>query len=69
MQLEEIAYWYFRLNGFLTIPSFVLYPVQRGPQRTDADLLGVRFPHRGEFADTSGDKEFKLIAELHHRRH
>lgn len=23
---EEVAQWYFRLNGFLMIPSFVLHP-------------------------------------------
>jgi hypothetical protein len=27
----------------------VVHPGRRGSQRTDADLLGVRFPHRAEF--------------------
>ncbi|WP_156438916.1 hypothetical protein [Bradyrhizobium valentinum] len=46
---EKVAYWYFRLNGFLQIENFVVHPERRGSQRTDADLLGVRFRHRAEF--------------------
>jgi hypothetical protein len=46
---ERAAYWYFRLNGFLQIENFVVHPGRRGSQRTDADLLGVRFPNRREF--------------------
>ncbi len=45
---EKVAYWYFRLTGFLQIENFVIHPERRGGQRTDADLLGVRFPHRAE---------------------
>lgn len=46
---EEVANWYFRLNGFLDIPGFILHPdrVQRFPQ-TEADLIGVRFPYSTE---------------------
>lgn len=45
---EKVAYWYFRLNGFLQIENFVVHPPGHGGQRTDADLLAVRFPHRAE---------------------
>jgi hypothetical protein len=45
---ERVAYWYFRLNGFFQIENFVVHPERRGSQRTDADLLAVRFPHRAE---------------------
>lgn len=45
---EKVAYWYFRLNGFFQIENFVVHPARRGSQRTDADLLAVRFPHRAE---------------------
>ncbi len=45
---EKVAYWYFRLNGFFQIENFVVHPSGRGGQRTDADLLAVRFPHRAE---------------------
>ena len=46
---EQVAGWYFRLNGFLSIPGFVIHPdeVRRHP-RTEADLLGVRFPYSSE---------------------
>lgn len=40
---EEIAEWYFRLNGFFLIPGFVVHPdAPRPTPRTEADLLGVR---------------------------
>lgn len=46
---EKVAYWYFRLNGFLQIENFIVHPESGGGgQRTDADLIGVRFPHRAE---------------------
>lgn len=45
---EKLAYWYFRLNGFLTTVNFIIHPEIRGPQETDADILGVRFPYRTE---------------------
>jgi hypothetical protein len=45
---ERLAYWYLRLNGFLTIENFVVHPDTGGNQRTDADLLAVRFGHRAE---------------------
>lgn len=73
MKTEELALWYFRLNGFFTITNFVLHPSRRGPQRTDADIIGVRFPHRSEFPDAPGgdesefarqDKSYFVIAEV-----
>ena len=45
---EELTNWFFRLNGCLTIPNFVVHPEVGSEQRTDADLLAVRFPHRCE---------------------
>jgi len=45
---ERLAYWYLRLNGFLLLENFVIHPDQGNDQRTDADLLGVRFAHRAE---------------------
>ena len=47
---EKLAYWYFRLNGFMTMESFILHNDSRKglSQRTDADLYGVRFPYREE---------------------
>ncbi len=45
---EEVASWYFRLNGFLQIPGFVLHSDQPRRAITDADILGVRFPFSQE---------------------
>jgi hypothetical protein len=48
---EEVAYWYFRLNGCFTIQNFVVHPDYvdaNRSQRTDADILAVRFPLRRE---------------------
>lgn len=52
VRAEEVAYWFLRLNGFLTIPNFILHPDRRGSQRTDADIVGVRFPSREELTWT-----------------
>lgn len=48
MSPERLAYWYFRLNGFFTTENFIVHPDQGRNQRTDADLLAVRFAHRAE---------------------
>ena len=45
---EQLAYWYLRLNGFLTTANFVVHPDRGTEQRTDVDVLGVRFPYRAE---------------------
>ena len=45
---ERLAYWYFRLNGFLTTENFIVHPDEGRDQRTDADLLAVRFANRAE---------------------
>ncbi len=48
LEPEKVAYWYFRLNGFLQIENFVVHPQRPGSQCTEADLIAVRFPHRVE---------------------
>jgi hypothetical protein len=45
---EEIAHWFLRLNGCLTIPNFVIHPERGGGQKTDVDVIAVRFPFRSE---------------------
>jgi hypothetical protein len=43
---ESLAYWYFRLNGFLPMSNFVLHrPDTPRRYNADSDLLAVRFPH------------------------
>lgn len=55
LEPEHVAYWYFRLNGFFQMESFIVHPPGKGSQRTDADLLGIRFPYRQEmFFDELG---------------
>lgn len=72
MKPEDVAHWYIRLNGFLTTPNFVVHPPRKGAQRTDADIIGVRFPYREEFPQSTGadeaefqkDRPYLLIAEV-----
>jgi len=45
---ERLAYWYFRLNGFLTTEDFIVHDDAGPNQKTDVDLLAVRFAHRAE---------------------
>lgn len=75
---EKVAYWFFRINGCLTIENFVLHPERHeegSSQITDADLLAVRFPYGAElglFSDhmedhkafESNEKINLIIAEI-----
>lgn len=47
---ERLAYWYFRLNGFMTIENFLVHPETGSNPRTDVDILATRFAHRRENA-------------------
>lgn len=43
---ETIAYWYFRLNGFVPMTNLVLHEPDNDTQyKSDSDLLAVRFPY------------------------
>jgi len=48
---EKLAYWYFRLNGFLTIQNFVVHPNSGSQQRTEIDIIAARFPYRVELPE------------------
>lgn len=49
LRSEQVGSWYFRLNGFLSIPGFVVHPDQvREHPRTEADLIAARFPFSSE---------------------
>jgi hypothetical protein len=62
---EDIASWYFRLNGFLTIPGFVVHPDQRRRfPRTEADLVGVRFPFSREWISTRQMEDDSLLTGI-----
>jgi len=46
---EEVAKWFFRLNGFFLIDGFIVHPdAVRLTPRTEADLLGVRLRYSSE---------------------
>ncbi|MBI1955224.1 MAG: hypothetical protein HYS38_02410 [Acidobacteria bacterium] len=74
---EQLAYWYLRLNGFLTIQNFIVHPDTGSEQRTDADILGVRFPYRAELRPNPmvdddpfvqfTDRPYIIIAEVKRR--
>jgi hypothetical protein len=64
---ENVAQWYFRLNGFLLIPSFVLHPDNEEPYAlTDVDILGVRFPHSRERIGDRDMEDDPLLLQLAH---
>src|SRR5260370_18148761 len=55
MNCDDLAYWYLRMNGCLTVRNFVLHPKSpKDSQLTDADVVAVRFPGF-EFDDTDAD--------------
>lgn len=55
LNCEDLAYWYLRMNGCLTVRNFVLHPESpKNSQLTDADIIAVRFPGC-EFEDRDAD--------------
>lgn len=60
---DDLAYWFFRLNGFLTITNFVVHAERKGITGTDADILGVRFPYRAELLDRPM-RDYKVFTEI-----
>jgi len=65
---EKLAYWYFRLNGFLTIENFVVHPDWGTQQCTDIDLLAARFPHRAELLEVPMEDDKRLTLDPHRIR-
>lgn len=45
---EQIAYWFFRLNGCFFLENFLVHHERRGREGTEIDMLAVRFPYRTE---------------------
>src|SRR4030042_5270975 len=48
---EDLAYWYFRLNGFLTIQNLVVHQNSGSQQETEIDIIAARFPYRTELPE------------------
>jgi len=66
---ESVASWYFRLNGFLSIPGFVVHPdVVRPHPVTEADLIAVRFPFSGEFIADRPMIDDQILTRLAHHQ-
>ena len=58
---EELVEWYLRLNGYFIIPNYILHPLMpSGSQRTEIDLLGVRFPYQSEVVCNSDGKRLPM---------
>jgi hypothetical protein len=53
---DDVARWYFRLNGFLTTANFIVHLPDGGGVGTDADVAGIRFQNHYEldFKDDVG---------------
>ncbi|MBI1280143.1 MAG: hypothetical protein GC179_18585 [Anaerolineaceae bacterium] len=46
---EQVAYWFFRLQGCLTITNYMLHRFdEKGKAYSDGDVIAVRFPYREE---------------------
>lgn len=46
---EKVAYWFFRLNGCLSLENFLAHhEIAARGNGTEVDLLAARFPHRQE---------------------
>ncbi|OHB54940.1 MAG: hypothetical protein A2173_03430 [Planctomycetes bacterium RBG_13_44_8b] len=54
---EKLAYWFFRLNGCFTFENFIVHPNRRGPQRTEVDIITLRFRHRQELVTSNHSME------------
>ena len=67
---ERLAYWYFRLNGFVGNESYIVLRGRNNSNHaTDIDYLGVRFPHRKELYENKNnwmkdDENSKLFKYL-----
>lgn len=74
IKAESLEYWFFRLNGFLTIRDFLVHRESSRDRGTDVDILGVRFPYRAELFNKPmkdyvtfshiKDRPYILIAEV-----
>lgn len=62
MKSDRLAYWYLRLNGFLTSQNYIIHDGVggSGSQRTEIDILGVRFPYKAEKLENRGN-EFETM--------
>ncbi len=50
---EDVAYWFFRLNGCLTTTNFIPHKPDGSGAYTDGDVIAVRFPYRVELDEST----------------
>lgn len=62
MKPDRLAYWYFRLNGFLTSQNYIIHR-EDGSERTEIDVLGVRFPYKAEELEITGIQFVEMVDE------
>jgi hypothetical protein len=66
---EDLAYWYFRLNGFFPITDFVIHREGDILYPSDSDILAIRLPHAYE--DIGGkydDYDDRLFGQIDKNR-
>jgi hypothetical protein len=63
LSAEDVAYWYLRLNGFLLLENFIVHGDRSNDQRTEIDLLGVRFRYRQEHLAQPMKDDDRIISE------
>lgn len=62
---EEVGIFYLRLNGFFTIPNFAIHRDSvHDHMRTEADIVGVRFPLGMEHSEGVRMKDDPVIVDL-----
>jgi hypothetical protein len=62
---EEVAAWYFRLNGFFLLPAFVVHKDNRADYpRTEADLLGLRLRYSAEYIKKQRLKDDERVQRM-----
>jgi len=62
---EEVGVFYLRLNGFFTIPNFAIHRDSvHHHLRTEADVVGVRFPFGMEHSNGERMRDDPVIVDL-----
>jgi hypothetical protein len=58
---ERLAYWFLRLNGFLTTTNFIVHREEGMGQHSDVDVLAIRFPNRRENQIRPMQDDWRLV--------
>lgn len=58
---EKLVALYLRLNGYFIIENFIIHPRDRGSQRGEVDVFGVRLPYQAEMPGETMLNDPKLV--------